>query len=819
MGRLKKWNNQGGSSRGEKPQRDKKALPIVPQFESLPESLVTSFRLPKLRKSVEVFGDEIPTDWELFVDDEFPELDEDDLELPELDPNPQTPPNTFPPTTPPILPYAVFDEYEIVVKYRSITGLLVLTISSGQAYASRNQVNDSRYDFSIVVDSSEPIQVSVMPTGSVNIIQSSNPNRDPILSLYLWLISKLSIATNNDGNGSEPILDAIDSSGLTNITPLPSTNFIWNSNTYSLFYGTGIEPIQICLHAVNKVLKFTPSHPNPTYFWSVTSTGDPLPLCRSLLPTVFISIASGFPTTIDPNNNTTGQFFRFVISVDAPILVDLPVWFGISGTASNSFYSVTGIGFDSNSIAAFIIPANSQFTTVDVIPLPNPSQVGSKSITISLVPNPVLYDIGFSPQTVLLEPVVLPIVSLSIAPGSPSSINPASIGGQIFVFRISIDTVQTSNFLVKFDFAGTAIDPDDYFFTNPVLNSSFIINPGDTYVDINVFPVANFALTSDKIIELRILPDPTKYNINVNSQSVILAGRKPAIVIRTFIDPLPVSPDPSTFFVESQFSNFNIRPYVYGSNISQSTITANSLASNPKLGAIGDGIGITDPPFREYLIDNETIFGQNPYLDSYGRLNNFYFREYVLFDGVTLQGARDLFISKQLMQDWMQSVSLRYLTIHPYYEVSFDSTAPISPDNTDRLIPEPPRNFNTFLDRLTISFGSTDTMPALAAVNEFDSFTYSLFDNALYPVERTAEYADGKLNPIQLNNIQYQAQHFANTPLFTASQRSIWVQAALEFDIQTDPNLLSPRIIPVVLNPGLVNGTVSIQGFPFQQIS
>ena len=405
MARLKKWNNQGGSGRGDKYRSAKKSLPNIPQFEKLPESNSISFRLPaqkRIKPDYDRYGDEVWTDWELFEDDEVAELDLYDLEIPETRDTVQDIPNTIISAIsaiPDIDPTTAYSEYEIVVKFKSATGQLIVTISSGQAYAARNQLNESRFDFSLVIVSSQPISIGGS-TGTINLIQLTNSIQDPAFSLYEWVRSKIDIATNNDGDDVDPILTSLPQNTA---VQLPSTDFTWQGQEYNLFYGTGIEPSQICLHCINNVVKFRPNSPsNASYFWTVLMTGDPLPLCRSLLPSIFISIVPDTPTEIDPNNNPSNQFFHFRISTDRIQPVPLPVFFGVSGTADLDFVQLTGWSVDGNGIPVFIIPANAQFTDAFILPLPNPGQTESTTVSLFLVSNPALYDIGFLSQTVTL---------------------------------------------------------------------------------------------------------------------------------------------------------------------------------------------------------------------------------------------------------------------------------------------------------------------------------------------------------------------------------------------------------------------------------
>lgn len=299
MAKQKKWNNQGGSGRGDKPKQDKKPLPNIPAFDKLPESNEVSFRIVKPRKSQPdygQFGDEFYTNWQLLDESEFeqkgygdfdngelPELTDGELEF-DLDRNPRNIPlpiiNTeFASETKSkdLLPKESYKEYEIIVKFKK----LILTILSGQAYAARNELNNPLLDFAIVIVSSEAIAIAPNPSGTLNIIQRLGSAQDPMFAVYNWVLEKLELTTDNTGKVSpDPTLLKIARRG---VLPLPPTSFNWNGDEWNLFNGTGKEPTQICLHATNDVVKFEPSTPkSASWLWTVLNCGEPLALCKSL---------------------------------------------------------------------------------------------------------------------------------------------------------------------------------------------------------------------------------------------------------------------------------------------------------------------------------------------------------------------------------------------------------------------------------------------------------------------------------------------------------------------------------------------------------
>lgn len=818
MGKQKKWNNQGGSGWGDKPKKPKKDLPNIPQFDKLPESNTVSFRLSKPRRNTPNYrelGDEIWTDWEPFDDYELPEVENGDLDMPEIRDDIRDIPNTLPPKIlPDLVPVAAYKEYEIVVKYKSQTGQLVLTISSGQAYAARYQINDPKLDFAIAVASSEPIAIGSY-VGLTNLIQLNSPLQDPAFSLYKWVRSVLDIATDNDGNSGDPILDNLPTNEA---IALPSTSFSWQNQQFDLFYGSGIKPTQLCLHCVDDVVKFRPNQPvNAAYLWTVTITGDPLPLCKSLtdLPIVFISIAPGYPTEIDPNNNPNGDIFGLRISIDEPIAVDLPVWFGIGGTADPQYwYFLIGYGADENNIPAFIIPANSQYMDVLIQPIPNPGQTDPTNIDLFLVANPSLYEIGFGSQTVDLVPVILPVVSISLAPNSPSSIDVNNIGGNVFIFRISIDTVQQSNFLVKYSFTGTA-DPQNYTVPNLTINNSFVIPAGDSYVDVYAYPDNDPVVTEDKTIVLNLLPDPVNYDLGTSSQTTTLAFPADYLFVRRTVN----NPSPYPRFA---FQNINSDIYVYGSNFSQATISPNDRVYNPSVFAPNN---ISIPPYRDYLIQG---FNPSLYLYNYGISNNYYRR---FFDGSIADPRKvyESFYSKKLLKDFLQSKNLRYLTIHFFYEINFDFYSYLAPQMSAFAaqlsgaanIPAPSANYADYLNDIAIAFGKTDKQSAGILPN--DSYISSAYDNLPYPANSLL-YASGFSMPIQMDVFTSQS---SLTSITNTASRLINIQSAIEFDSQSDPDLIDPRIVPVVTKFLEVNNgnrtyfttPVPATYFPFQQIS
>jgi hypothetical protein len=767
MAKQKKWNNQGGSGWGDKNRKPKKSLPNIPAFEKLLESNTVSFRLPKLKKqSLDNFGDEIWTDWELF-DDEIPEIEDYDLEIPDLDDDIQDLPNTLPPDIPiNLLPQLVYEEYEITVKYRSDLGQLVLVILSGQAYGARNQINDPALDFAIVITSSQPIVITDGFPRDVNIIQLVNPTQDPIFSVYNWVLEKLSIATNNNGDGAEPIFSALNSRPAAR---LPSTSFLYGSTQYDLFYGSGVSPTQICLHATNYVLKYQFTENNGK-FWSVLVANPPLALCRSLDNLLaFILMAPGSPISISPNNNPSNQFFTFRLFISTVRSVNTTILYSITGTADNDYFTVSGSG---------VVSAGLSFTDIEIRPLPNAAQISDKTIIVSLLPSSD-YDIDTpSSQTVTLT-AGLPIISIAVAPTSPLSMSGLVAPSQPFVFRISVDEPQPNDLLIRFDFAGTA-DQTRYNVTNPTVGGNFVIDAGDSYVDINVFPIADPLQLTDLTIVLDLLPDPLQYAIDISSAFVSLLIPVSHLTFRV------KAPQPLNGTLSGLNPLISMSPIlqIRGFNSSATQIDYNTPlrpVDNVLLAGYIEKIFQTSQYYRDY-----------PTVEYFLRLRS---------NGFNINGA-DLIVSKKLIKDWSISTGYRFITLVVFHnEPGFD----VNEANTgDTPTPNPStRDYYNFINPIGVSLCETRFPTGL--VDEV-SIENQAFFTSTYPPEKLREIGDTNLRPIQVNLMSRRRQ-FA-TPEggidygIASSLRTTYI-CGVEYDLLTDPDLISPRILPVAIDPTL----------------
>lgn len=416
----KKWNNQGGSNFGNQNRQNRnqknKGLPSVPKFDDLRESDVTSFRLIKAKPSKPNYGQFGDAVWtlDLFPEDEYIDLLKEEYEIPDLD-IPLIRPFRSPPLTridpennPDLFPDFVLDEYEIVVKFyqQSVSLGIVLTIMSGQAYAARNNINDPRLDLAIVIVSSAPILINQNATNisaTVNIIRLLNSSQDPIYSLYNWIISKLAITTKNNGTTGETLFDELD---ITNdAILLPSISFIALNNGLQcgLFYSDqGLQPKQICIHAIDKVLKFRTSTDESEY-WSTLYATTPRTLCLTLnqLPVVSIRFKSGTPQSLKWNEGIFWIEVYLLEPLDYPIEIDIVV----SGTADTDKYVVNGLeqGFGRRYVT---FPALSTIANISIETMSNPDEIADKIVNIAidqLSANSV-YEIGTSDVTATITP-------------------------------------------------------------------------------------------------------------------------------------------------------------------------------------------------------------------------------------------------------------------------------------------------------------------------------------------------------------------------------------------------------------------------------
>ncbi len=390
----KKWNNQGGSGRGDKYRKPKKDVPNIPQFDKLPESNTVSFRVsqPRNANSQSTGFDGELISWELIIDELFdpdiynPSDNSDELgnaELPLISDRTRTIPvksdieytyNTIEKSQT-IVPESAYKEYEIIVKYKK----LILTILSGQAYACRNDLNNPLLDFAIVIISSEPIQIGQNPPGTLNVFQMLGSTQDPMFAVYNWILDKIGIVTDNSGRQEDPILRRLARRGI----PLPSISFTYNNKQYDLFNGSGKSPSQICLHATNNVLKFEPSTPkNASWKWTVLAPGDPVSTCLTNLRIVSIGLAPG---SADELESGSGMSFVFRISIDRQYDKPLSILYELNTDILPSFYTVSGASIDGEGRPIIEIPANTSYVDVSIEPLDNPSEQDDKTIELKLL--------------------------------------------------------------------------------------------------------------------------------------------------------------------------------------------------------------------------------------------------------------------------------------------------------------------------------------------------------------------------------------------------------------------------------------------------
>lgn len=530
----RKWNNQGGSNFDgfEGKYKKPKEQPNVPQFDKLKESDSTSFIYkipPKPKPQLGNFGNEI---WSYTPVDESPAPYKPFVDLAPKDPHipkikEKTPIPSIPSTDPvtsstDLFPFDVTNEYEIVVKF----GLLVLRISSGQAYVARQMINDPKYDFALVIKSSNPISLGGNAASTINLISVSNSAQNPIYSLYNWLKTKLAIATNNDATGSDSVLSGIE---LTeNVAQLPSTQFVSNGFICGLFYADGIQPDQICLNAINKVFKFEPTtQSNPT--WTVTYPGEILPLCLDIIKLPKVSIQL-IPSTLSSISRGSGDKFTLRFSRDttvADLVNSLNIAFKFNSTELVLFqaildpdlYDVVGITNITLSTLSVTIPPLETYYDITIKPLANSTITDDVPLQAEIIagntPNSAsTYVIVVNIANMIVKSqIIKPIVTLSV---DQVTTFPQNTPAGIFNVVLTVDQVLTTALSVNIQFDGTAIYSDFTVNANPVSSNQLtaIIPAGQTTYQIAIKPNLLPEYCQDRTIIPRIL-GTTIYNVDV----------------------------------------------------------------------------------------------------------------------------------------------------------------------------------------------------------------------------------------------------------------------------------------------------------------
>lgn len=530
----RKWNNQGGSSRDGFDFRPKKTKqqPNIPTVEDLRESIEVSFRLTKPSKpkpNYGQFGDEIWTAEPYIVEPEIvvPEIEEPELpgELQELR-IPRADPAT---RSIDIVPYLVQDEYELVVKY---PGGLVLRISSGQAYAARNQINDMRFDLCLVIDSSAPISIDNAVASKINTISLSKSSQNPIFSLYNWLLTKISIATDYSAKQPDPVLSKLQV--RSNTVRLPTTQFVANSIVCDLFYSSGVQPKQICLNATNKVLLYESSKAEDDRLWAVTFAGKILPLCLNIdkLPIVSIAFKDGGLQSIEAGS---GGIFTIRVSLDVSIATSIAVKCQLSGTANNQYYSVNGIT-TTGSESTVTIPANADYFDVTIEPLDNPNETQSKTIIITLLPDTANYALKLSPDelnfvtaTILPKPAIKPLVAINFTPSSPHEL---VAGKGSFFMVLSRDVATSSGLNIDLELMGDAIYSEYLIDDNPVATNllTVAIPQNQLTKTIKITPTTDTVYPVNRSIVVGILGS-TRYTITKQTETAIILYPRPIVTM------------------------------------------------------------------------------------------------------------------------------------------------------------------------------------------------------------------------------------------------------------------------------------------------
>ena len=215
-----------------------------------------------------------------------------------------------------------------------------------------------------------------------------------------------------------------------------------------------------------------------------------------------------------------------------------------------------------------------------------------------------------------------------------------------------------------------------------------------------------------------------------------------------------------------------------------------------------------------------------PYLNAYGRAENYYFRGLVeTLSATEFRYTTDRMISLRIVRDWAASENLRYIAFQGFGDSSaFDVTGSIPVGTADAPVPLPARNFPDYFAPSRLSF-SAFKMPPLESLSNTISGSDPL---DFYPPEVVNRFGKSTVQPIQMNIWNFrQAESSAATP-YLRSYRRAFIQPAIEFDILTDPTFQNPRIVPVVVNgrvdpptpfPDLTYHTTSFQAFPYQQLA
>lgn len=541
----KKWSNQGGSDFHGGSTGKGRVKKIDDPFkrksiDELKESEITSFRLVKQRKAAPNHGNFGDAVWVTdLIPDDIRDLT-DPYKFPDLSTDQPKDAAPFPvvndirdvPTPSPdsdlprfiksqdIIPYSVNDEYELIVKFKKV----ILTISSGQAFAARNRINDPKYDQAIVIQSTQPIVLNTSifiieqntTARTVNIIQLKNGSQDPILSLYDWMMTKTKIVTDGTGKNTDVELLSISQQG--NAKRLPDTRFTYDGKEYGLFYvQKGTQPFQICMHARDDVLKFVAGNPKDDRYWSVLNANSPRALCTPNMATVSVSLAPGSASELEAGSN---EEFVLDVVVDPIQSSDTLVEYEILGSASPVFYTVTGTSLDSDGVPIVNIP-NINDKTISIEPLSNPGQVGNRSIIFKLKENDRYLIDEESVTLTILPKVRVPTVSIQLDTASVSSLQAG--GGSDFILKAFADTAPNVSLLVEYEIIGTA-SPVFYSVsgvTLDILGTPVIDIASTNNAQISISPLANPSQVGSRTIVFKLKPN-NRYLIDPMFNEVVL---------------------------------------------------------------------------------------------------------------------------------------------------------------------------------------------------------------------------------------------------------------------------------------------------------
>jgi hypothetical protein len=126
------------------------------------------------------------------------------------------------------------------------------------------------------------------------------------------------------------------------------------------------------------------------------------------------------------------------------------------------------------------------------------------------------------------DEVILPVVSVKFAPGSPTSLAP---NAGSFVVRISIDRPQQTDLKIKCELTGTA-PSNDYTYIGLDANKFATIPAGLLFKDVTITPISNTTATNETIIVKALLLGTYWIGVdNIATATISGAAVKPTATI------------------------------------------------------------------------------------------------------------------------------------------------------------------------------------------------------------------------------------------------------------------------------------------------